>query len=99
MSWSVRLIGTPEAICKALDEEEGKMSGQCLLEFQASKPSLQALLRENFNNAADARPMALRLSANGSGTSKQVTDPQGTRTEQVNRCCSVNLETLGEVLT
>jgi hypothetical protein len=100
MSWSVRLIGTPEAVAKALEEEEAKLSGQSLIEFRDAKPSLQMLIMQNFDNAPGAKPQLLKLTASGSGYTKQVSGPSGgTQVEQVNRSCNVSLESLGAVLT
>lgn len=46
MSWSVNVIGRPEAVVKKLDEMETTMSGQSLAEYQEAKPHLQGLVSQ-----------------------------------------------------
>lgn len=83
MSWSFSAIGTPEKIASALDVESTKMSGQSKLEFDAAKPHLQALLRENFA-PEDMGARIVNFAASGSGSA--------TDTHQINRSCSVKIE-------
>jgi hypothetical protein len=46
MSWYVNLIGTPEGVCKKLDEiGEQMQDSQSKEEFLEAKPHLQGLLR------------------------------------------------------
>ena len=99
MSWSVRLVGTPERLCAALEAEAAKQSGQSKLEFEAALPALKALVAQNFNNRPEGKPVVLRLVASGHGFAKENHGPNGTAVEQVDRCCQVSLEAIGELLT
>jgi len=58
MSWSVRLIGTPEKVVEALDKYGEGLSGQSKEEFDEAKPALVALVNGNVGSMVD-------LSANG----------------------------------
>ncbi len=49
MSWSVYAIGTPENVCKKIDETLNAYSpGQSHDEFAAAAPSLKSLVAQNF---------------------------------------------------
>jgi len=99
MSWSVTLIGTPDKIVAALEAESGKQSGQCKIEFDDALPGLKTIVLQNFDKRDGAKQRVLKLRANGSGQSKQVSGPNGSSIEQVQRNCSVSLEDVGELLT
>lgn len=66
MSWSVSLIGNPDNIVKALEEESVRLegTGNCKTEFDAALPNLIGLVKQNYGN-----PNApfLKLVANGHG--------------------------------
>lgn len=71
MSWSISLIGKPENVAAELDKfNAGNEQSQA--EFDAAKPHLQALLRENFvteEGAAKGYSLpTIEFSASGSGT-------------------------------
>jgi hypothetical protein len=83
MSWSVSKSGTPDEIVKALEKESTSLSGQSKVEFDEAKPSLVALVQQNFNKRDGASPPTLTLSAYGSGSSVDG--------EQVDRSCEVKL--------
>ena len=44
MSWSITVLGKPEAIIKALDEHSGTLTGQSKEEYDEAKPYLQGLV-------------------------------------------------------
>lgn len=92
MSWSVQLIGKPEAVAAELDKVSESLSGQSRVEFDAAKPHLQGLVRQNFakENTQFVAPL-VRLNASGSGTAYG--------DEQTQRTCMVTVEPLyGKVL-
>jgi len=78
MSWSFSAIGTPEKIVEALETESGRLTGESKVEFDAAKPHLAALLRENRSEGAT--PVVLNLSASGHGSGEKY------------RNCSVKIE-------
>lgn len=99
MSWSINMVGTPDKIVAALDAESGKMSGQSKIEFDAALPALKTLVSQNFDNRDESKRIVLRLAANGSGQSKQISGPDGSRVEEIDRSCRVSLESVGQLLT
>lgn len=99
MSWSITLIGTPDRIGAALDAESLKQQGQSKVEFDAALPGLKCLLASNFDKREGARQRVLKLKANGSGFAQTNTTPEGSKTEEVYRCCAVSLEDIGEILS
>jgi len=85
MSWSISLIGRPDKIAAALQEQSGKLTGQSKLEFDDALPHLTALVGQNF--AVDGNGYLLplvKLEASGSGTAKGE--------QQVVRSCTVKVE-------
>ena len=87
MSWSVSIIGKPDAVIGELERESTRLSGQSKVEFDAAKPHLIGLVRENFKHP-DANPHyldpTLHLEASGSGSF----DVAGT---QLHRTCSAKV--------
>lgn len=84
MSWSIVFTGTPEEIVKSLDEHSGKISGQSLVEYDAAKPHMTALVAENFaKEGSGYNPPTLILEASGHGSSRDG--------EQLSRFVSVRL--------
>lgn len=85
MSWSVSLIGYPENVVRALDEEGEKLRDVSREEFDAAKPALAALVRENFakEGSGYVAPV-VRLDASGSGYSRDG--------EHLSRSVTVKLE-------
>jgi hypothetical protein len=59
MSWSIALIGNPDAICKALDAQSEKMSGQSKQEFDEAIPAIKTLVSCNVNG------QSVRVTRNG----------------------------------
>lgn len=85
MSWSVNYIGQPEAVVSALEQEGTKWDGQSKTEFEAARPILTALVKENFSQQPNDG-LTLHLEASGHG---YVDNGQ-----QMNRSLSVNLKTV-----
>lgn len=95
MSWSICVIGKPEDVVSALQEESLKLTGQCKAEFDDALPHMVGLLRQNFAKPGTNYVVPkIKLTASGSGSS---TMPQGStdesQREQVQRSCVVNMET------
>lgn len=67
MSWSVSIIGTPEAVAAKLDEVATTLSGQSLEEFNEAKPHLQGLVRQVVTTA-NGYGSLVNLRANGHAT-------------------------------
>ncbi len=63
MSWSITLIGKPENVAAALEQQSEKMDGQSKIEYDSSLPHFVALVKENFG---DNTPL-VKFSANGHG--------------------------------
>ena len=88
MSWSVSLIGKPENVVKALQDESLKQQGQCKVEYDSILPHLVGIVSENFVSEEGAKnnyvqPM-VKLDASGSGSASS--------TAQLQRSCTVKLE-------
>lgn len=68
MSWSVQLIGSPENIVTALDEESGKLQDESKAEFDAVLPALKILAENNYSIKEEGfvQPL-LKLDASGHG--------------------------------
>ena len=86
MSWNISIIGAPENVVKALEEESGKLSGQCKVEFDGALPHLVGLVKQNFNDFArtGSRDQIIKLDAAGFGHA------QGD--QQIQRSCLATLE-------
>lgn len=80
MSWSISLIGTPEKVAIALQEQSEKLTGQSKIEYDSVLPSLVGIAKENFGNHAT---QLLKVEASGHGTA--------TNGEQTQRQCIVNI--------
>lgn len=89
MSWSISVIGTPENVCKALDEESGKLTGQSKVEFDDALPHLKAIVAQNFASAPYVCPL-IDLEASGHG-SAQADPVNKVDVRQVQRQLSVTL--------
>lgn len=68
MSWSFRVMGKPDAVVRALEEESGKLTGQSKIEFDEALPHLIGLVKQNFNQQGSIP--TIKIDANGSGSSK-----------------------------
>lgn len=80
MSWSVYFIGTPQKIADALEAESERISkdpdDQCRREYDAAKPSLIGLVKENFAHESAGYPQpVIQLSASGSGYRESMDGP------------------------
>ena len=80
MSWSITLVGKPENVAKALEDNSAKLNGQSKTEYDAALPHIVALVKENFGQ----NPPMLKVAASGSG--------YATGGEQVQRNCIVSIE-------
>lgn len=66
MSWSVSIVGTPDAIARELEAESLRQSGYSKEEFDDAKTHLVGLLSQNFKEVGQA-PQILALKASGHG--------------------------------
>lgn len=82
MSWSVSCMGLPENVAAYLDKYSETQSGQSKVEYDEAKPSLIALVKQNFNT--EGNTPIVTLTASGSGYSREGT--------QISRNCAVKLE-------
>lgn len=80
MSWSITLVGKPENVAKALEENSAKLSGQSKAEYDAAIPHIVGLVNENFGQ----NPPTLKVTAAGSGYANGK--------DQVQRNCTVSIE-------
>lgn len=71
MSWSIQLIGSPENIITALDEESAKLDGESKAEFDEVLPAFKTLVQANTTVEGEGfvQPL-LRLEASGHGYSR-----------------------------
>ena len=85
MSWSVNLIGKPANVVAALEATGKGWEGQTKVEFDAARPALVALVKQNFakEGSGYVEPV-LHFAASGSGYSANG--------EQLHRNCTVTLE-------
>jgi hypothetical protein len=90
MSWSFSCFGKPENVAAAIDKYGETLNGQSKIEFEDAKPHLIALVNQNFAKEAPYSVPTIKFSASGSGSAKSAPGI----TEQVQRCCTVSVETL-----
>ncbi len=95
MSWSFNAVGTPAKLIEALEAESVRLdrpgNEQCKLEFDAAKPALAALLRENFaDEQRGTSPPVMLLEASGHGASES-DGTAGSERRQTYRNCAVTL--------
>lgn len=96
MSWSFQAIGKPERVVEAIEAAAAKQTGQCKLEFDAAKPHLVGLVRENFS-VTDTR--LVKIQASGSGSCDYNNKDADGNPVQAYRSCSVLIEPFyGEIL-
>lgn len=75
MSWSFQAIGNTQRLVEALEAHSEKISKDptdyCRMEFEAAKPHLIALVKQNFaaEGTEFTKPM-IQLTASGSATSR-----------------------------
>lgn len=83
MSFSITLVGKPEAIKRKLAEESGRLTDQSKVEFDAVRPALETLLDQQVGHGA------VHLSANGHASFRDGVKTSGQ--------CTVELKTLGQI--
>lgn len=83
MSFSITVIGKPEAVKRRLEAHSTELSGQSKEEFDAVLPSLETVLSQNVGNGV------VRLEANGHASFKDGVKTYGQ--------CSVSVSTLGQL--
>lgn len=83
MSFSVSIIGKPDAIKRELAKESERLSGQSKVEFDAVRPALENVLDQNVGN------VVLSLHANGHASFTGDMKTSGS--------CSVDVKTLGQI--
>lgn len=94
MSWSFSAVGTPEAVCRAIEVANTGLSDQSKAEWEEAKPALRALVGANQGNV-------VRVTANGSA-SYEITaskrDSEGTPLESMRHrasgSCTCTLEAI-----
>lgn len=85
MSWSINLIGKTDRIIEEIEKHSATISGQCKAEFDAAKPNLIDLVKQNFAlpNSGYLEPI-VKLEASGSGMTSNG--------QEMQRSCSVKIE-------
>ena len=86
MSFSISVIGTTEAIKRALAAESERLTDQSKEEFDAVKPAIETVLDQNVGD-----PAVFQVEANGHANFKDV---DGVRTKQYGSC-AVNVRRIG----
>ena len=89
MSWSINVIGKPDAIKRALARQSETLTGESKREFDEARPAIETLLDQNMS-AEGACPYAICLDANGHGSSREGKKLYG--------ACSVSIKTLGQMV-
>lgn len=84
MSFSISLIGKPEAIKRKLEEESQRLTDQSKEEFDAVKPALETILDQQVANGV------IHLTANGHATFADGVKTYGS--------CGVEVKTLGQLV-
>ena len=94
MSWSVSFTGRPEKVAEAIEAESAKLSGQSKVEYDAAKPHLAALVRQNFaREGSGYNEPLIEVSAHGSGASRTpVGKGEGAPPEQVQSQVAVSIK-------
>jgi len=83
MSFSISIIGKPEAVKRKLAEHSANLSDQSKAEFDAARPALEILLEQNVNNGV------VLLNASGHAALRDGVKIFGN--------CTVELKVLGEI--
>lgn len=83
MSFSIIVVGKPDAIKRKLTAESERLTGQSKEEFDAILPALHTVLDQNVNNGV------VQVSANGHATFTGGAKTSGQ--------CSVEVKTLGQI--
>lgn len=85
MSWNVNLIGKPQNLRLALENQKTKLDGQSRVEFESVLPALLGLVGENFSKPESGyvEPV-LWLEASGTGLARDG--------EQLHRSITVKLQ-------
>lgn len=66
MSWSITLIGKPENVSKALEDNSEKLSGLSKTEYDDALPHFIGLVKQNFGTSN-----LIKINASGHGTDNQ----------------------------
>lgn len=69
MSWSIRLVGKPNAIIDALEAESNRLTDQSKIEFDSVKEPLKLIVAQNYSRPGSENP-TLDLTASGHGFSE-----------------------------
>lgn len=98
MSFSVSIIGKPEAIKRRLIDESARLTGQSKTEFDAVKPALDTILDQQVGNGV------VQLNANGHATFAQQMATADTPVSDGNIAlvktygnCNVEIKVLGQI--
>jgi hypothetical protein len=83
MSFSISVIGKPDAVKRKLAEHSANLSGQSKSEFDAVRPALETVLDQNVSNGA------VMLSASGHATFQDGVKTYGN--------CIVEVKVLGQI--
>ena len=83
MSFSITVVGKPDAVKRRLQAHSTELSGQSKEEFDAVLPSLETVLNQNVGNGV------VRLDANGHASFTNGAKTYGQ--------CSVSVSTLGQL--
>lgn len=66
MSWSIRFIGQPSKVAKALETAGDTFDATSKKEYESAKPHLIALVSQNFSQEGVIEPM-IEVDASGHG--------------------------------
>lgn len=86
MSWSITLIGRPEKVVEALNEQSAKMQGQSKVEFDSVLPALITLAQQNFGTEG----WLIKVTGSGHGSTMDGV--------QIERYCTASVERVYGVL-
>lgn len=68
MSWSLRIIGEPKNVSRALDEFGAKLTDSGSKdEYGAALPHLKAIVEQNIGNTYNGSPTSIKVEASGGG--------------------------------
>lgn len=87
MSFSITVIGKPDAIKRRLAEESARLNGQSKEEFDAIKPAIDAVLDQQVGNGC------MRVSANGHASF----EGEGETRKKTYGTCTVEIQNLGQI--
>lgn len=85
MSFSVSVIGRPDAIKRVLAVESDRLTGQSKEEFDAVKTAIETILDQNVNIGGD--PSVFHVEANGHANFSEGVKQYGNCSMKVARIC------------